>query len=239
MSKKKIRRPKPYKKPQERTLKESWQAMSEGTRKGIIWGCIAVVAVVALLLIYYYAIYDDGSLVVRNSAVVGAEDTWLIGARDSGKNSTYYHFADVATPEGYTVAESSGDSGQAHSFTFEKDDISVSVRAVNNTVDGIVGSAYPLISNYVGENGSITEVSDFESPLGAGKYYTYTTSYTDDENVEHFSKSLAMYVPSSFKDGCILISSYAQTEAADALPADDVLLARAQEVLAGVTLPEK
>ena len=105
MSKKKIRRPQQYQKKPDPTFKEWWQAQTERTRKSIICALIALAAVIVLVVVWYYGFYDDGSLKIRNQAVVGAEDNWLIGKLDKGKNSEYYKLGTVETPEGYELTD--------------------------------------------------------------------------------------------------------------------------------------
>ena len=97
MSKKKIRRPQQYQKKPDPTFKEWWQAQTERTRKSIICALIALAAVIVLVVVWYYGFYDDGSLKIRNQAVVGAEDNWLIGKLDKGIYSCVTD--DIATDE--------------------------------------------------------------------------------------------------------------------------------------------
>lgn len=232
MSKKKIRRPQQYKRPQERTFKDWWQSLSAITRKRIIGGGAAVAAVIVLLLVYYFGIYDDGSLKVRNNALVGVEENWLVGQRDSGKNSVYYHFADVAAPEGFASADYALASGLQQAFSFERDDVTVSVSPVNGSVDEISSSVYSRIGSFIGENGAVGALHDYESQLGACKYFSYTSSYTLEDGSDYFAKSLVLYAPCNFKDACILVSVSAQEDLEE-----ETMLDAAVTVLNGVTLP--
>lgn len=241
MSKKKIRRPQQYKKPQDRTLKQWWADQSEGTRKGIIWGCVAVLAVIVLLLVYYYGIYDDGSLKVKNDAVVGLQENWLVGQRASGKNSKYYHIADVAQPEGFELVANTANTGTTQNFSYarEEDNITLNLTAVNNSVQGIVDSVYQRMTAFVGENGEITEVSDFQSVLGAGKYFSYVSSFNNEDGTTQYYKALVMYVPSNYDDTCILVSVNSSDYDKEKLAADDVMMDVAVKALDGVTLIAK
>lgn len=239
MSKKKIRRPQQYKKPQDRTLKQWWADQSEGTRKGIIWGCVAVVAVIALLLIYYYGIYDDGSLKVKNDALVNVQDNWLVGQRESGKNSRYYHLADVTAPAGYEAAESSITSGLTQSFTYKKDDITLNVTPVSRSVEGMVDAVYGTVTAFVGEDGSISEVTDYDSALGASKYFSYTSNMPDDEGNNHYSRSLVLYAPTNYNDSSILVSSISSGDTTESLVPEETLLAEVLSALDGITLAAK
>ena len=236
MSKKKIKRPQQYKKPKDRTFKEWWQDQSEGTRKGIVTGCIAVLAVIVLLLVYYWAIYEDGSLKVKDNAIVGIQDNWLVGQRDSGKHSKYYHLADVAVPEGYTVTDGASSSGLQQAFAYEKDGITLNVNGVSRGVKDMVDSVYPTISAFVGEEGSITEVQDYKSALGDCQYFSYTTATKNEDETTVYSRSLVLYAPCDYKDCCILVSASARGAEEAALPAAETLLAEAETALNGVTV---
>lgn len=239
MSKKKIRRPQQYKKPRERTFKEWWADQKESTRKRIIWGCVAVLAVIVLLLVYYYGIYDDGSLKVKNDALVNVQENWLVGQRSSGKNSKYYHIADITAPEGYTAAENSLSSGLIQAFAYEKDGLTVNVTPVSRGVQDMVDSVYGTIIGFVGENGSVSQVADYESALGACKYFTYTSNSPDDQGNNHYTRSLVLYAPSDYSDTSILVSALSSADTEDGLAAEDALLTAVTDVLNGITLAAK
>ena len=149
MSKKKIRRPQQYKKPKTRTLKEWWQDQTAESKKKMLYICIAVAAVIALVLIWYYGFYNDGSLKVRNNAAVGAGENWLIAQRSGGKNSKYYHIADVGDVQDYTVVEGSASSGPATSFSMNSGDYNLYISPVNSSAADMVDSVYPLFGQLV------------------------------------------------------------------------------------------
>ena len=239
MSKKKIKRPQQYKKPKDRTLKEWWQDQSENTRKGIVTGCIAVLAVVVLLLVYYWAIYEDGSLKVKNNAIVGIQDNWLVGQRDGGKHSKYYHLADVAAPEGYAVTDGASSSGLQQAFAFEKDGVTLNVTPISRNVADMVESVYPTISAFVGEDGTIGEVQEYKSALGDCKYFCYTTAMKNEDETTTYTRSLAFYAPCNYKDCCILVSASARGAEEAALPAEDALLAETVKALDGITVIDR
>ncbi len=241
MSKKKIRRPQQYKKPRERTFKEWWGDQKESTRKSIIWGCVAVLAVIVLLLVYYYGIYDDGSLKVKNNTVVGLQDNWLVGQRSSGKNSKYYHIADVAQPEGFELVANTANTGTTQNLSYarEEDNITLNLTAVNSSVNDIVENVYQRMASLVGENGEITEVSDVQSVLGAGKYFSYVSSFDNEDGTTQHYKALVMYVPSSYDDSCILVSVNSSDFDKEKLVADDVMMDVAIKALDGVSLIAK
>lgn len=242
MSKKKIKRKQAYKRPKERTFKEWWQDQTEKTRKTIICACIAVLVVIALALGYYYGIYDDGSLRVSRGAIVGAEENWLIGERDKGKNSAYYHIADVEMPEGFTRGEDAinrSGSSLRQDFTFvngAENEIMIYVAPVNNTAKAMLDSIYATFGGMTEERGEITEVATIETNLGTCQYFEYHYAYDDEAQEEHYSQALVCYAPSRYKDNCILVSANVAPATADGFYTADELLAEVTKTISGITL---
>lgn len=241
MSKKKIKRPQQYKKPKDRTLKEWWQDQTEATKKKIMYICIAIVAVIALILIWYFGIYNDGSLKVKDNAAVGAQENWLIGQRSGGKNSHYYHLADVTAPEGYelTSINLNGSSDPRTDFTYtattDKGEASIYVAPVSSSVSDMISGIYASFSSMTAENGSISEVKDYQD----AKYFTYTMEYADDAGATTYHQSLVLYTPANYKDTCILVSVSPVTDSAESYWAEEDLLAEAAKTLDGITVAAK
>ena len=197
-----------------------------------------MVAVIALLLVYYYAIYEDGSLKVKDNALVNVEENWLVGQRSGGKNSRYYHFADVQLPEGYETTDGTT-SGLVQSFTGEKDGVRLSITPVGSSVQDMISNVYGTITAFVGENGTVSAVQDADTKLGAAKYFVYTNSMDAEDGSKQYSKSTVLYAPANYSDSCILISTYAPADSEEALPADDALLAEVYKAIDGIVLAEK
>ena len=239
MSKKKIRRPQQYKKPKTRTLKEWWQDQTAESKKKMLYICIAVAAVIALVLIWYYGFYNDGSLKVRNNAAVGAGENWLIAQRSGGKNSKYYHIADVGDVQDYTVVEGSASSGPATSFSMNSGDYNLYISPVNSSAADMVDSVYPLFGQLVSENGVLGEVKEQESPLGTAKYFSYQYASSAEDGTTTYNQSLVMYAPSSYKDTCILLSVSLAPESEEGYVTEEELLAEAVKGLNAITIVEK
>ena len=242
MSKKKIKRPQQYKRPQERTFKEWWQQQSVRTRKAILCGCIALAVVIALALVYYYGIYDDGSLKVSRGVIEGAQENWLIGERSSGKNSKYYHIADVTAPAGYTVrAESlsvSSGSSLRRDFSYEKatqeDTVTLFIAPVNTALTDMVAGVHEQFSRMTAQNGAITEVQDYaDSALGGCKYFSYQQAFEGEEGTR-YTQSLLLYAPCSYQDTCILVSVTVSPASAEGYWQEEALLSEALLGLEGI-----
>ena len=247
MSKKKIKRPQQYRRDDHiPTMTEWWQGKTPQARKTILGVCIAVVAVIALIFIWYYGIYDDGSLKVRDGALVNVQDNWLVGERSKGKNSPYYHLADVETPAGLEVMEDSlagtGTSLRqdfSYSGTAESGEFTVYIAGVNNSLADMIDGIYPQFGAMVGENGSISEKGTYESALGTSQYFSYTMAYDGDDGVKNYSQSLVMYAPCAYKDSCVLVNVSSKPESEEDYWTEDALLEQAVNALSSVTLPAK
>lgn len=240
MAKKKIKRKQQYVKPKERTLKEWWRDQNARTQKAIICAVIAVAAVILLGCVYYYGIYDDGSLRVSRDAIVGAQQNWLIGEGNKGKNSKYYHVANVETPAGMTLKEESLTTGSTSlrtdfSFGTDQEEISLYLCAVNDSVNGIVESVHERFASMVAQTGEIT---DIVTEADGSRYFCYQYSFDDDEGT-HYAQSVVYYMPSAVASRCVLISASVSTDTADNYRTVEELLPYVLEAKAGVTLVEK
>ena len=221
--KKKIRQPQ-YRPKQVRTMKEWWRDQTPATQKKIRYAQIAFCAIILLALIYYYGIYDDGSLRIRKDAVVGRQDNWLIVELDKGKRSSYYKLAEVATPEGYAASEdsafghaitSSSNTDHKTNFTFEAVDAEnpielIGVYPLKTRPETMIDEVY---QNFVSvaetspDAGSITEVRDYETEAGTGKYFIYDYAYESSSNANlQYNQCVTCYIPTKYKESGILIS---------------------------------
>lgn len=210
------RKPK-YVKPKERTFVEWWNDQTERTRRTLMITGIAVVAVIVLLIVGYYGFYNDGSLVVRNGEVVGKQDNWLIAERTPGKNSKYYHLADVEAIEGFKyngpLTTSINGANIKTDFTFIPEDenspinrIYVSPVAARSPKE-MAEYVRPTMLNYAGENGTVSEIESFNAPSGTGYWFNYAYSNTDTETgVVKYYQSAVMYVPCRYNNSSVLIS---------------------------------
>lgn len=253
MSKKKIRRPQQYQKKPDPTFKEWWQAQTERTRKSIICALIALAAVIVLVVVWYYGIYDDGSLKIRNQAVVGAEDNWLIGKLDKGKNSEYYKLGTVETPEGYELTDEkiSGTSSTPNYKTelvykpLEDNGVSnLYITTVARSVDDMIDYVYDTFSKMVTSDeenpGTITEVKELNAASGTARYFTYAYSYQNDTETggteTKYSQCLVCYVPANVKSSCVLVSVNVYPDSAEGFLSEDALVAEAQKGIAVVSI---
>jgi len=256
--KKKIRQPQ-YKPKQARTMKEWWRDQTPLTQKRIRIAAIAVCAVIVLALVYYYAIYDDGSLRIRRDAVVGKQDSWLIAELEEGKNSSFYKLADVATPDGYTASEdsafgytitSSRSTDHKTNFTFESNDAEnpidiIGVYPLQTPPEEMIGEVY---QNFVGivdaslDGGSITEVRDYATAAGTGKYFIYEYAYenaaTASTGLFQYDQCLTCYIPTNYEDSGILISINVYPESAENYVDEQLLLDALDLTVSCITLTE-
>ena len=247
MSKKHIRRPQKYVKPKDPTFKEWWAAQSEKKQKMYKIIAAAVAAVLLLWFVYAAFIHDDGSLKISNGAAVGAEENWLILEKDK----KYYHIADVDTPEGYYVSDEdvAGTSvtEQAKpdtSFVFKPEDETnpieyIYVKGIARSAEGMIENVYETFVGLASE-GSITEVTDFDTVCGKAKTFTYAYGYEDQDNPGNmlYNQCKVTYLPAQDQDHCVLISVFHQPETADYLTEEE-LTAAMQLALNNIEMVEK
>lgn len=253
MSKKKFKRPQKYVKPKDPTFKEWWAMQSEKKQKNLKIAAIAVVALIVLSVVFYYGIYDDGSLKIKNNAAVGKEDNWLIAELDGGKNSDYYHLANVNLPEGYAVSETSA-SGTVlgatqpidNDFTFNPVDETLPVdnlyvRGVSKDAVEMVESVHVTFSGISAETGKITEIKTMDTVHGKAYYFLYDYSYEnpDEGNKVEYSQSLVCYVPALRKNACVLVAVNNYPETAEGYAEEAVLLEAVNSAIAAIELVEK
>lgn len=251
MSKKKIRRPQQYKKKPDPTFKEWWQSLTERTRKSIIYALYAVAAVIVLIFVWYYAIYDDGSLKIKNSAVVGKEDNWLIVDRGSGKNSDYYKVGVAGVPEGYTLTDeaiSSSASSYKTEFVYRPAEengvdtlyITGVSKSADDMIDSIYGTFQSMTTGDEEHPGTISEVTDLSTPSGTARYFTYAYCYDNDTEsgaVEvRYSQSIVCYVPANYSDACVLVSVNVNGDSADVYLSDDAIFEELQKGIAAISI---
>ena len=253
MSKKKIKRPQKYQKKPDPTFKEWWALQSEKTQKNLKIAAIAVLAVILALLVWYNFIYDDGSLKVSKDAIVGAEENWLISDLGKGKNSNYYKIATVDVPDGYVKSEEDVDGTYSEvqlrtNFVFEPADETnpleyVYVIGVNSTPQAMIDEIHGMFVGIVGEDGTISDKLDYETEKGTAKYFEYAYTYEEDNGMgvmeEKHNQCLVMYVPTGYKDTCVLISVQHLPETAEGFVDNADLMAAAEATLAKISYVEK
>lgn len=251
MSKKHIKRPQKYVKPKDPTFKEWWAVQSEKTQKNIKIAAIAVAVAIVLAVIFYYGFYDDGSLKVKNGAAVNAQENWLILKRDGGKNSDYYHVANVNTPEGFvrTDEDVAGVSLSAQAqpdteFVFRPEEgVSpveyIYVKGISKSAQDMVDSVYDTFVGFAAE-GTITEVIEFDTQWGKAKSFTYAYGYENEDvpGTMNYNQCKVSYVPSLQKDTCVLISVPYYPETEEYLTEEE-LMAATELALQNIEMVEK
>lgn len=247
MSKKKIKRPQKYQKKADPTFKEWWAQQSAKTQWAIKGIAIAVVVVILALIVWYNFIYDDGSLKVRNDALVDAQDNWLVADLGDGKNSEYYKIATVDTPEGYVLSDEDVDGTSTAvdlrtSFVFKPVDEDsplnyVYVLGIAKTPQEMVEQAHNALGSMVGEDGSITDITDYKTEKGTARYFSYQMVYEseDGSGVMKYTQAMAFYMPTGYKGTSVLISVNCAPESAEGFVEENVLLAAVEDVLPCVT----
>lgn len=254
--KKKIRQPQ-YRPKQVRTLKEWWQDQAPTTQKKIRYIFFTICAVLVIALVYYIGIYDDGSLRIRKDAVAGRQDSWLIAELDKGKRSSYYKLAEVAVPDGFAADEesafgytitSSSNTDHKTNFSFvpldEENPIDlIGVYPLKTPPEKMIGEVYQNFVNIAEtslEGGNVTEVRDYETEAGVGKYFIYEYAYqnaaTETTGKLQYNQCLTCYIPTKYKESGILISVNIYPESTDNYVDEQVLMDALELTLSNIKL---
>ncbi|MBQ7454972.1 MAG: hypothetical protein IJS53_00895 [Clostridia bacterium] len=243
MSKKKIRRKQAYKRKEKHPFKDWWKGLSPKKLKTIGLSCLAVLAVAALVAVCWFCIRDDGSLKLENGAAVGAQENWLVGERAKGKNSAFYHFADVATPAGYTKGTASLNGIETTvrtDFSFAKEDgenWSIYISPVYANAKDMAEDRQARIVQQLSGEGTVSAVEQYKSALGTTWYYTYSYVSTEpSDGAQAFLQAIVSYTPTAYRDAAILVRVGRTADAEDDLAGSDALLAELEKALAAVTL---
>jgi len=219
MAKKSIRRKPKYVRAKEKTLRDWWDGLDAKAQKTLEYTAIIIAAVAVLIIISYYAFYQDGSLVVRNDQIVGADETWLIAKRTKGKNSEYYHLADVTPLDGYVKAEDtkitySSTPVLKTDFTFTAVDESSPIRTIyvspvtEKGAKAMAEDRHEYFTKFVASyNGEITGITEFDTDGGKGYWYEYHCGLTNTEdNTVEYYQYLVMYIPCAYSNASIMVS---------------------------------
>lgn len=251
--KKKIKRPQ-YRPKQVRTMKEWWRDQNPATQKKIRTVIYAICAVIVIALIYYIGIYDDGSLRIRKDAVAGLQDNWLVAELDKGKRSSYYKIAEVTTPDGYAASDdsafghaitSSSNTDHKTNFTFETSDAENPIELIGvyplktrpETMIDEVYQSFVSVADTSLDAGSITEVRDYETEAGTGKYFIYDYAYESSSTEDlQYNQCLTCYIPTKYKDSGILISVNTYPESTEDYVDEQALMDALELTLSNIKL---
>lgn len=250
MSKKKLRRP--VSAPKKSTIPPP---MNASQKKKLLIVCCSLLSILVLIGAWYYLIYDDGSLRVSHSAIQDKQDSWLIVDRGRGKNSPYYHIANLAIPAGYhtvddglgTLLTTSSGVDLSTYFTFVPDDESNALEEIivypcAKPLDEMVSDAYesyrlradaPMDSVPAGV---ISPIETAQSALGEGKrFYCDFAYYSDAAGKVNFAQTMLTYLPARYSDCCILVITTAFPESAEAYLSPDWMLAETEKAITAIS----
>lgn len=201
----------------------------------------AVSAIVALILIvlavdYFYV--SEGAMRTFLGNLCGVEDSMVIRE----VNGNYYELARMETPEGYqpeayVSAFTADDREQLLYFVAEDDS-----RLINNVY--VAGVKEKKGADMVAEltassSAYYAMVSDPKSAQIGGydvNYFFAHTLYSSSEE-DQYSALLVMYVD-TVQNSTVLVNCATSAMAEADLPTEEAMLAEAEIILSGLTLPE-
>lgn len=226
------------------------------TRKEIYF-LIAIVALVVIGIIISL-IYDDGALKVKNGALQGVEDRWIVANGGTVSTPRYFKLGEVGELDGYTHVNllSASDTLITDNYYYPTQDenpidyISISTGSIKNSTTTDLGTT---IVEAVRATDGYTVTSDLtEGHIGdiAYTYYAFTnesyvapegTDTTEDAKANEdpapntFGQSMNAYVATAH-DNCLMIHVVNEVESPEDYLSDDELHATLETVISAITL---
>ncbi len=147
----------------------------------IIAPCVLVVALVMFLLLF-----DDGSLPIKNGAVVTEGDNWIV-SNLSDVGTRYYKLGEVVPPEGFTLDVDTHylSDSNAKDYLYRADDENSQLEqlyfmGVKSKLSELVPSAYTSLGQFFGAD-QMTEVKSATFSLHPVQYFSSIHTETQEE----------------------------------------------------------
>lgn len=156
--------------------------------KRILYGILGGVGVLVLAVVIFLAVYDDGSLPIRNGAVVTGGDNWIVANLSNATNGQrYYKLGEVNTPEGFTLDPDTHYVSDTNltDFVFHPEDENsqfeslyyMGIKGKNST---LVPESHDLFAQFYGEE-TVSEIQSATVDMHPVQYYTFTRTETQEE----------------------------------------------------------
>lgn len=211
----------------------------------LIIAAVVLVALIAAAVIISNVRYYAGSLQVKNDAIVGIQENWLVRNMGSYDKPKYYKMAEVNIPENYESMGSFASDDLEQNFMIRSTDetapLSQYTVLVSKDTDAKTTAASALL------NASFIQEGDLQETSLNGQTVYVTTGicedheYDDEGNPSNFLgyyKLITATMDASL-DSCITLTfitpDYATLEE---MPGQDEIIAALEPIVAGITLEE-
>lgn len=196
------------------------QAPKKPVPKELKWGLIFVAVALVVAIILFFALYDDGSLPVKDGVAV-MEDNWIVANTGTTSSPKYYKIGEVAPIEGFALTDEDFGTDTLKVFTYRPEDSES--RIDYYTVAGIKGvpadNVQTINDTYASwmtelEVGPVEHVTIGDMDVD---YFTSATPPVTEEELaqapegfEYTKQYLNAYVP-SVRDTSVLVTVVVKT----------------------------
>lgn len=196
------------------------QAPKKPVPKELKWGLIFVAVALVVAIILFIALYDDGSLPVKDGAAV-MEDNWIVANVGSNSSPKYYKIGETAPIEGFTLSDEDFGTETLKVYTYRPDDPESRIDYYTVTgIKGVPSDNVQTINDTYASWMTELEVGPVEHAAIGDKDVDYFTSATPPiteeelaqapEGFEYTKQYLNAYVP-SVRDTTVLITVVVKT----------------------------
>ncbi len=215
-------------------------------RKQLMIGIPAlIVVIIGVWLLCKATIGPGGSIPNFFGNLQGVEDNWIVTNQGTSKSPRYYKMGEFTAPEGYTLDPDYTVTSDPieHTLYFLADDEKAPVHSIY--VSGIRNKTAAEIMDSVGGNVvNATGGTRGDTPIGGHEAVWGITRINDDQNATQDSElvighaQLTVYVDSIKNASVLVFMNSTSNTPADEIPSDEVMLAEAEKIVAGLTLPQ-
>lgn len=212
------------------------QAPKKPISKELKAGLIFCACALVLAVILFFALYDDGSLPLKDGKPVLGADNWLAVNTGTSSKPKYYKVGEVNPADGYTQDEETVEQGTMRVYYFSPED--AESRVTSYYVTAIARdpktNAETAKTNY-GMFGEEMEIGDVKTAeVGGTEMYYFTTVAKATEEAAASQQFIAYFAAP--RDMTILTCINAEIPEAGQPMEEADMLSMMEEIVAGVTL---
>lgn len=206
-----------------------------------VLGAIALILVGVLVFNSLYI--PKNGVAVRNGAITGVGEDWIVANLGTNSKPSCYHLANVKTPEGFTLDPNYAVSGSVlyQARYFKADDETDVIGSIY--VVGVGQKNAKTMIETLSNNSYFTVASESKTiPVNgrAVEYFIATTPvYDNDGKVREDVQSATLYAyTDSMKESSVGVCVIARDFAAGEMPAESVFVDVMKNVMSGLTIIE-
>ena len=232
-----------------RNYKKEEKGFSKGEIRTMIIGFAVIVIALICVLVLPDALEARHLLKVKDGAIVGAEDNWLIRNVSDTSKAKYRKIAEVNPADGYALDQSTGgvsdDLETMFYFDPTEDNTDAAAQeyyviAGSGEYDTLVSNAYGYVGLLGGEILNQSEIQNTEIDGRKASYFTVQFSVTDSSDEENpmttYNQMAYMYVDADIKDTCVVLCASNTGDSEDVFTDDAALVELLTNAVGQITM---